>query len=399
MPNSRRERSAAHGFWTYSAVFTLVMVVASTPSPLYPLYQEKFGFSAAVLTMVFAIYVVGMLVTMLTAGSLSDHIGRRPVMLLGIGLVAVATVVFATAGSTAWLLVARAVQGVGTGLVSATASAGTLDTNPPEHPGAAAVASNVVPSVGLATGGLLAGVFVEAFPAPLQLVWWVLLGVLLLCALAMLGVTETSALRPGALASLRPRVGIPAHLRSRFLVAAPCWAACWGTGGIYLALGTSMVKSVLGIDNALVGGLAIAALWVPGIAAPFIARSWTYLRMMWLGAACLGAGMVSMVLSFRAVAPVPYFISTALMGFGFGILQTSSYGTVASHIRGGERGAVVSTFFVINYVAFSAPAVVAGFLTARLGLQHASEIAAGWVVLLCAIALVQTALRRDLVTR
>lgn len=391
--------AGVRGFWTYSLIFGLVMVVASTPSPLYPLYQEKFGFSAAVLTMVFAIYVVAMLITMLTVGSLSDYIGRRPVMLAGIGLVAVSTVVFALATSTAWLLVARAVQGVGTGLVSATASAGTLDTNPPGKPGAAAVASNVVPSAGLAGGGLLAGIFVEGLPWPLQLVWWVLLVALLVCAAAMLRVPETSPMRDGALRSLRPHVGIPEHLRSRFLVAAPCWAACWGTGGIYLALGTSMVKTVLDIDNALVGGLAISALWVPGIAAPFVARSWTYLRMMAVGAALLGGGMVGMVLSFRAVAPIPFFICTALMGFGFGILQTSSYGTVAAHIRDAERGTVVSTFFTINYIAFSTPAVVAGFLVKSLGLQHASEIAAGWVVLLCVVALIGMSMKRHLVTR
>lgn len=394
-----RTRPVVPGFWTYAIVFGIVMVVASTPSPLYPLYREKFGFSAAVLTIVFAIYVVAMLMTMLTAGSLSDHVGRRPVMLVGLALVAIATVVFAFAASTAWLLVARAVQGVGTGLVSVVASAGALDTNPPDKPGAAAIASNVVPSAGLATGGLLSGIFVEGLPWPLQLVWWVLFGALLIACLAILRLPETSPMRPGALASLVPRVGIPAHLRSRFLVAIPAWAACWGTGGIYLSLGTSMVKQVLGIDNALVGGLAIAALWVPGITAPFIARSWTYLRMMTLGALLLGLGTVGMVLSFRASAPVPFFICTAAMGFGFGILQTSSYGTVAAHIRDDERSTVVSTFFTVNYVAFSAPSVVAGFLTARLGLQHASEIAAGWVVLLCAITLIGTYYRRALITR
>lgn len=251
----------------------------------------------------------------------------------------------------------------------------------------------------MAGGGLLAGIFVEGLPWPLQLVWWVLLVALLVCAAAMLRVLETSPMRDGALRSLRPHVGIPEHLRSRFLVAAPCWAACWGTGGIYLALGTSMVKTVLDIDNALVGGLAISALWVPGIAAPFVARSWTYLRMMAVGAALLGGGMVGMVLSFRAVAPIPFFICTALMGFGFGILQTSSYGTVAAHIRDAERGTVVSTFFTINYIAFSTPAVVAGFLVKSLGLQHASEIAAGWVVLLCVLALIGMSMKRHLVTR
>lgn len=395
----RPQVRSAHGFWVYATIFTFVMVVASTPSPLYPLYQEQFAFSASVLTVVFAIYVVGMLASMLTAGSLSDYVGRKPVLLAGVGLVAVSTVVFALAPSTAWLLVARAVQGIGTGLVAATASAGALDTTPADHPDAAAIASNVVPSLGLSTGGLLAGIFVEFLPWPMHLVWWVLLVALLVCAASVALITETAAKRPGAIASLKPVVGIPAHLRSRFVIAVPAWAACWGLGGIYLSLGTSMVKSVLDIDNALVGGLAISALWIPGIASPFIARRWTYLRMMALGGVLMAAGTVGMVLSFRHVAAVPFFICTAVIGFGFGILQTSSYGMVSAHIRDAERGAVVSTFYTINYVSFSAPAVVAGFLTERLGLLRASEIAAGWVVLLCVVALIAVASKRELIER
>lgn len=390
---------SSNGFWIYATIFTLVMVVSSTPSPLYPLYQEQFGFSASVLTAVFAIYVVGMLAAMLSAGSLSDYIGRKPVLRIGIALIVVATVVFALAASTPWLLVARAVQGIGTGLVAATTAAGALDTNLPNHPDAAAIASNVAPSLGLSTGGLLAGFFVEFLPWPMHLVWWVLVVVLLGCLAAVARLSETSPLHDGALRSLKPTVGIPAHLRSRFMIAIPAWAACWGLGGIYLALGTSMVKSVLNIDNALVGGLAISALWIPGMAAPFIARSWPYLRMMVLGTLALGLATAGMVLSFRAVEAVPFFLSTAVMGFGFGILQTSSYGMVTAHIRDGERGAVVSAFYTINYVSFSVPAVVAGFLTERLGLLRASEIAAGWILLLCVLALIGITSKRDLIKR
>lgn len=395
----RRRARAAGGFWTYASIFTLVMVVASTPSPLYPLYQQKFGFSTAVLTAVFAIYVLGMLISMLSAGSLSDHVGRKPVLYAGIVLVASSTVVFALADATPWLLVARAVQGIGTGLVAATTAAGALDTNPPNHPDAAAIASNVAPSLGLSAGGLLAGTFVEMLPWPLHLVWWVLLAALLLSLVRVSRLRETSPLRPGALRSLAPTVGIPPHLRSRFLIAVPAWAACWGLGGIYLSVGTSMIKSVLDIDNALVGGLAIAALWVPGMTAPFLSRTWTYLRMMSLGIVLLAGGTVGMVLSFRSGEAVPFFISTAVMGFGFGILQTSSYGTVTAHVRGGERAQVVSTFYTINYISFSAPAMMAGFLTERLGLLRAGEIAAGWIVLLCMLALVGVITRRDLIKR
>ena len=58
-----------------------LLFASSAPSPLYVIYQAEWDFSALTLTAVFAVYAVALLSALLVAGSLSDHLGRRPVLL------------------------------------------------------------------------------------------------------------------------------------------------------------------------------------------------------------------------------------------------------------------------------------------------------------------------------
>ena len=113
-------------------------ISSGTPSPLYETYRELWGFSPAVLTLVYATYAFGVLAALLLAGSVSDRVGRRPVLLVSLAVLMGTTVIFMSAGSVAWLFVARGIQGVATGLALGAASAALLDLHPRRDPAAAA---------------------------------------------------------------------------------------------------------------------------------------------------------------------------------------------------------------------------------------------------------------------
>lgn len=72
----------------------LMMATASAPSPIYPLYRERWGFSVTMLTVIFAVYVAGLLGALLTVGSLSDHLGRRPVLVAALLVASASTATF-----------------------------------------------------------------------------------------------------------------------------------------------------------------------------------------------------------------------------------------------------------------------------------------------------------------
>ena len=117
-----------------AAVIGLALFASGTPSPLYGTYRELWGFSPVVLTLIYATYAFGVLASLLLAGRLSDEIGRRPVLLASLGTLMATSVLFALADSTAWLFVARGIQGLATGLALGAASAALLDLHPTPQP-------------------------------------------------------------------------------------------------------------------------------------------------------------------------------------------------------------------------------------------------------------------------
>src|ERR1700712_3645254 len=110
--------------------FVAVALAVGAPSPLFVLYQQQWGFQPWLLTVAFAIYAVTLLITLLIAGSLSDHIGRRPVLIGALALQIVAMLVFLFAPDIGWIIGARSVQGVATGAAMSTFTAALLELAP-----------------------------------------------------------------------------------------------------------------------------------------------------------------------------------------------------------------------------------------------------------------------------
>jgi len=102
-----------------AGTLALLLFASSAPSPLYVVYQRQWGFSEITLTSVFAVYAIALLGSLLVAGSLSDHIGRRPVLLAGLGLMVLASASCIFAETLPQLIAARFLQALGgaTGMV------------------------------------------------------------------------------------------------------------------------------------------------------------------------------------------------------------------------------------------------------------------------------------------
>jgi len=161
LPTERTPVRRQVGFVVVLVALTVFLIGASAPSPFYPVLQERIGFSSVTMTLIFAVYAVSMLVTLLLTGSLSDHLGRRPVMTAGLLVLAVSMTAFWQAESVGLLITARIVQGFGAGLLMSSMSAAVVDLEPVSHPGWGAIANSVTPLAGLAAGGLIAGLVLE----------------------------------------------------------------------------------------------------------------------------------------------------------------------------------------------------------------------------------------------
>jgi MFS family permease len=240
-PSRRPALPTGVSFWAVAGITFLALAANTAASPLYRVYQARFGFSATVLTLLFTVYVVAVLVTLLFLGSASDYVGRRAVMLAG--LAAVASGLFLVAHALWVLFAARALQGAAMGLISGAASAAQLDLRPDSR--VTPLVSSTAPSAGLAIGALGGSALAQYAPAPTRLIWWLLGGGFIIGIAIVLAMPEPGTPRPGMVSSLRPHAGVPPEARREFAAAVPCLVAVWALGGFYLALGPSLAAQLL----------------------------------------------------------------------------------------------------------------------------------------------------------
>src|ERR1700726_261616 len=132
----RSSASLSCNFTTITAVISAMTFSASgaAPTPLYQEYQSHFGLTPFLVTVIFAAYVLCLLLALLTVGSLSDYIGRRPAILTALALNVLAMILFMTTGSAPALVVARAIPGLATGWAITTLAATILDTEKERAP-------------------------------------------------------------------------------------------------------------------------------------------------------------------------------------------------------------------------------------------------------------------------
>jgi hypothetical protein len=301
--------------------------------------------------------------------------------------------VFLSARSVAWLIAARIVQGLATGALTGTFSAGLVDLQPRGRPQLAALLNSAVATVGLAAGALGTGLLVQYGPAPTTLVYALLAVAFVLLAGTVALLPETAPRRPGALASLRPRIAVPRPVRARFLAATPVLVATWAMGGLYLSLGPSLAAGVLHLRSHVIGGLVVATLTGFGAAASIVVRERHPQRVMVGGSLVLAAGTVVTLVGLATLSTPLLFAGTAVAGLGFGSAFLGAFRSLAQAAPAEQRADLFAAVFVVAYLAFSLPAIAAGLCVPALGLRD-TAVGYGIGVLVLALGAVSLTVPR-----
>lgn len=366
-PGRRLPRPA--GFAVAAVSLVAVFLSSGTPVPLYNTYRVQDGITDADLALTTVAYLAVTALSLLLLGRLSDHLGRRPVAVAALVASLAGCLVLARVDALGPLVAGRVLQGLACGVASSALGAMVVDLAPRRRvTWLPAVITSSAPPFAIPLGALGSGVLVDVAPAPRSLGFEAVAVVLAACAAALLACPEPVSRRPGALASLRPKVLVPAGAGRPLLVGGAGLVATWSFTGYYQAFAPGLSADYLGTGDALVIAAVFASIVVltplGGLATGGLAAR----PAQRLGLVVFCAGVVAAVTALHAGAIAPFLIASALAGVAQGAANSAGMRGVLSGVAPAERAGTLATLYLICYAGGAVPGLVAGRLTSTFSL-------------------------------
>ncbi|MFD9125451.1 MFS transporter [Kitasatospora sp. NPDC059571] len=369
-----------------AGAFAVCMAGTTLPTPLYGLYQEQLGFSELIVTVVFAVYAFGVIGVLLVAGNVSDTVGRRPVLLAGLGFAALSAVCFLLEGGLPFLYAGRLMSGFSAGLFTGTATAYVMELAPPGREGRAAFAATAANMGGLGLGPLVAGVLAQYAPHPLELPFVVHLVLVAIAAGVLFALPETVAgARP--VSEARPQLpSLPPEVRRVFVPAGVAAFTGFSLFGVFTSVSPAFLTGSLGVHNRAVIGLIVFSAFFASTVGQLAAGALGVRRALPVGCAVLIVGLALLGGSLLHDELSLLVLSALVGGTGQGLSLRGAVGAVAGAAPPEARGGSLSSLFVVAYTGISVPVIGVGVLTGPIGLEDAGVAFIVCMVVLTAFA-------------
>jgi len=342
--------------------FLIVMAVATLPSPLYGLYRLRDGLSAFTITVIYAIFAAGTIITLVRVPSIAGRIGRRGVMLAAVVTMMVSAGVLAAWKDLPGLLLGRLLTGVAVGLAAGTAITYLIELQLRADPTASVVRARTIGTsitVGaLGVGPLIAGCLAEWASWPLTLAYLVFIALGAVAVVGLAAVPETGT--PGSAAgsgrppgSRRPRLPIPA---------AAATLSAYSAMGLFAGLSGLFLATTLSHPSHALSGATLFLVFSCGVASQLATTDLPASRVLGLGTLSMLVGLVLLVISVRLATPslALFLVSGALIGAGSGAVFKGTTGIVLEAAAPEDRLAMTSALLIVLYVGLSVPVIGAG---------------------------------------
>ncbi|MEU9444339.1 MFS transporter [Streptomyces sp. NPDC048304] len=369
------------GYRAAAGVFAVGMMGTTLPTPLYELYRRQIGFSELIVTVVFAVYAVGVIAALLVAGDFSDVLGRRPMLFCALGLSALSGVCFLCEGGLPLLYVGRVLSGFSAGLFSGTGTAAVLELAPADRRASAAFAATAANMGGLGLGPLVSGLLAEYGPWPLKLPFLVHL-VLLGLAVAVTCLLPETVRRSSPRRPLRPQgMRVAPEVRGVFAPCALAAFAGFSLLGLFTAVAPDFLARVLGEHNLAVVGAVVFSVFCASTGGQLLMGRVGVRRALPLGSLVLVVGLFFVGASLLLGLLPVLLVGAVAGGVGQGMAFRAGLTEVGSAAPDAHRGATISAFFVVAYVGISLPVVGVGALAVALGVREAGLVFTGCAIL------------------
>lgn len=357
----------------------MITISVNVHNPLYALYASNDGYGVLATTIAFSCYVLGVIPVLLALGGLSDRLGRRTVMLVALTLSTIATVIMLFYPYIRALAVARLLLGIGTALMSCTATVYMIELFGQRAQTQATAWVTASTSVGFGLGPMLTTLCLLIYPTDAPASFFALLGGLLLSIVLVLRLPETA--KRNTAKSTKGDVATPI-LRLPYFNKITVWYGCgillcWSTTGLVL----SVIPSVLnGHGLAEYAGFASMLAISCGLLFQPLARRLSPMTASTLGLSILLPAYALLAwgaLSGQFVAVMVAALLTSSCGYGLVYLGGLS-GVMASAPHAPARAS--AGYFLLAYIGLSVPVIMMGLLVDNLGMTLAFVVFGGFLL-------------------
>lgn len=392
--SSQQTRSLSGLFVFFGAAFafSVTMIGTTMPTPLYPLYQQQFGFSELVITIIFAAYAAGVIAALVITGRWSDQLGRRPLLFAGLICSIISDLVFWHSDGLTTMLVGRVLSGLSAGIFTGTATVTVIELAPPGWRQRATFFATAANMGGLGLGPIVAGALSQYLTSPLVLPYQLHIVLASLAVICIWLAPETRA-RPDRPKLSIQRLSVPPEVRSVFVPAAIAGFAGFAVCGFFTSIAPAMMGRVLGYDNHLLIGTVAGSIFLASTVGQFLQGNLPERLRLHLGSATLVAGVVPVALGIGMQSLALFLLGAIIAGMGQGIAFRAGMGAIAAASPQAERAAVTSTFFIIAYIAISVPVIGIGLMARVISLQSTGILFATFAGALALVALIILLLR------
>lgn len=354
------------GFWLIAGAFMTVMAFSAAPAPLYPLYMQHDHFSTFMVTIVFAVYAVGVVISLLLAGHVSDWAGRKRVLLPAFALEVVSAAIFLIWPDLPALIVARFINGIGVGMITATATAHLHELHSRHRPDATSTRFEFVSAGanigGLGVGPLIVGFLAQYAPDPLHVPYAVFL-VALLAATAAVAFAPETVDRGVSEPSWRPRrIRIQGGL-PRYLSAVGGAFSAFAILGLFTSLAPGFVGGTLHHSSRLLAGLTVFIVFAAAAAGQTATERLRPTLRFAAGLVLEATGLVMVVTGMGTVSLAVFLVGGGIAGIGGGVLFKSGIGDITSMAAPALRGQALAGLFLIAYLGMIVPSIGMGIAT------------------------------------
>ncbi|WP_219835747.1 MFS transporter [Paenibacillus sp. R14(2021)] len=375
--------SSIRRIWTTAWMITAVFILSNSPTPLYVHWQANMGFSNGMLTVIFAAYIIGLLGTLLVAGQLSDHYGRKPVLYPGLIAAVIACILFASAASVIMLVLARFLSGIAVGVIVSAGMAAVVDAGGTSNKPLSSLAASVAMVLGAGIGPLFAGILAQALEQPVLPIFIVELIVL---ASVFLVIRTLPQKRRSAQMGWRLRFpGVPVDNRIHLALGIVAFAPGITSTSFVLSLGPSLLSNLFHITSPLVAGVMTFIMFITATGVQFAAKKRSIRTILLLGILAIFLAMIGTAVAVNYSIAILLIVAAVLAGAGQGLGQLGGLTLISLHVPEERRAEANAVLNMGGYIPAALLPVGTGYLIDFTGLALGTTLFT-IVLLIAAIA-------------